>query len=44
MALRGPREIAHIGPVTIDGERFKQFLGQVAETASRAAGGDNSAP
>jgi len=32
VALRGHREIAHIGPVTIDGERFNQFLTRVAQS------------
>jgi hypothetical protein len=37
MTLRGHREIAHIGPVTIDGERFNQFLARVVESARRVA-------
>jgi len=41
MALRGHREIAHIGPVMIDGERFNQFLARVAESTSKTAGGDS---
>lgn len=44
MALRGHREIAHIGPVTIDGERFNQFLARVAESTKKAAEGDSAAP
>ena len=42
MALRGNREIAHIGPVTIDGERFKQFLARVAQSTSRVTGGESA--
>jgi len=41
VALRGHREIAHIGPVTIDGERFNQFLTRVAQSTSEVTG-DNS--